>query len=138
MQNLVIGSRLLIEMFSYQLLLQGRQGRLQPLLFSPHRVDDPRGCVHASDRLLSVHPQCPVHHLALFVPQQMQLLQAGQSRLQPLPDPAAVHSGCGGAHHPRTGALPAQHGDGSALVLLDEQSVSVSPSRCCLCRCLVF
>lgn len=100
-----------LENFSYQLLLQGCQGRLEPLLLGPHCVEDVRGCGSASDRLVSVHPQRPVHHLALFVPQQVQLLQPGQGSLQSLPDPAAVYAGGSGAHHPRTRALPAQHGD---------------------------
>lgn len=100
-----------LETFSYQLLLQGCQGRLEPLFLGPNCVDDRRGCGNASDRLVSVHPQRPVHHLALFVPQQMQLLQPGQGSLQSLPDPTAVHAGGGCVHHPRTRAFPAQHGD---------------------------
>lgn len=93
---------------AYQLLFQGCQGRLEPLLLRPHHPGSLRACVDRSDRHLPVHPQCPAHHVALSVLQQMQLLQPGQSSLQSLPDPAAVYSGCS-AHHPRTRPLPAQH-----------------------------
>lgn len=88
-------------MISYQLLLQGCQGRLQSLLLGPH---------DRSDRFLLVDSQRPVHHIALSVPEKLQLVQPCQSSLQPLSDPAAVHYGCC-AQHPRTRALPAQHAE---------------------------
>lgn len=70
----------------YQLLLQGGEGGLQPVLLAVGG----QGLRSSARRRPLRHVQgCP-HQLPLLLPQHLELLEAGQGRLQPLAHPAAI------------------------------------------------
>lgn len=87
---------------SYQLFLEGGEGGLQPELLAVGA----QGLLAFARR----HSQGGSHQLPLLLPQHLELLEAGQGRLQPLAHPAAIPAARprGAQQHPqRWAAAPA-------------------------------
>lgn len=70
------------RLVSYQLFLEGGEGGLQPELLTVGA----QGLLAFARR----HSQGGPHQLPLLLPQHLELLEAGQGRLQPLAHPAAI------------------------------------------------
>lgn len=70
----------------YQLLLQGGEGGLQTVLLAVGR----QGLLLSARRRPLRHGQGGPHQLPLLLPKHLELLEAGESRLQPLAHPAAI------------------------------------------------